>query len=133
MSETGVVVVGAGMAGLVSALLLAQRGVRVTVVDSADNPGGKMRQLHVDGPAIAGGPTVFTTPRVFQRIFDSPGPSPARALTTSPLSDPRRHPPALLARPWTRWGLRNRPQAAGSTCSWSTGMSCTLPPPEKDG
>ena len=91
MSEPGVVVVGAGMAGLVSALLLAQRGVRVTVVDSADNPGGKMRQLQVDGAAIDSGPTVFTMRWVFDRIFDAAGTSLARELSISPLSVLARH------------------------------------------
>ncbi|NDF05245.1 MAG: FAD-dependent oxidoreductase, partial [Betaproteobacteria bacterium] len=45
MAEHKVVVVGAGMAGLVSALQLAQQGLSVTVVDKADQVGGKMRQL----------------------------------------------------------------------------------------
>jgi phytoene dehydrogenase-like protein len=47
-----VVVVGAGIGGLVSALLLACRGLGVTVVESARSPGGKMRQVQVDGAGI---------------------------------------------------------------------------------
>ena len=84
MPESGVVVVGAGVAGLVSALLLAQQGERVTVLDAAPQPGGKMRQLHVDGAAIDSGPTVFTMRWVFDRIFDAAGTSMARELNISP-------------------------------------------------
>ena len=43
--EHRVVVVGAGIGGLVSALLLAHRGLDVTLVEAAATPGGKMRQL----------------------------------------------------------------------------------------
>jgi 1-hydroxycarotenoid 3,4-desaturase len=64
-----VVVVGAGMGGLVAALLLASKGVRVTVLDAAASPGGKLRQLWVDGVAVDAGPTVFTMPWVFEEIL----------------------------------------------------------------
>ena len=40
-----VVVVGAGMAGLVSALLLANAGAQVTVLEAGEQVGGKIRQL----------------------------------------------------------------------------------------
>jgi len=91
MPESGVVVVGAGVAGLVSALLLAQQGERVTVLESAPQPGGKMRQIQVDGAAIDSGPTVFTMRWVFDRIFDAAGTSVARELNISPLSVLARH------------------------------------------
>jgi len=64
-----VVVVGAGIGGLVAALLLASRGLRVTVVEAAAAPGGKMHQLRVDGVGIDAGPTVFTMRWVFEQIL----------------------------------------------------------------
>ncbi len=67
--ETQVVVVGAGIGGLVSALLLATRGVQVTLVEAAAAPGGKMRQLAVAGQRIDAGPTVFTMRWVFEQIL----------------------------------------------------------------
>ncbi len=73
MSDEHVVVVGAGMAGLVSALQLAHRGMKVTVVDPADQPGGKIRQLMVQGAAIDSGPTVFTMRWVFEQIYAAVG------------------------------------------------------------
>ena len=69
MRETRVVVVGAGIGGLVAALLLAARGVQVTLVEAQASPGGKMRRQVVDGRPIDGGPTVFTMRWVFDEIM----------------------------------------------------------------
>ena len=70
-----VVVIGAGVAGLVSALQLAQRGLQVTLLEAAEQPGGKMRQLMVDGGPIDSGPTVFTMRWVFEQVYGSVGAS----------------------------------------------------------
>ncbi|MFM7658632.1 MAG: 1-hydroxycarotenoid 3,4-desaturase CrtD [Burkholderiaceae bacterium] len=70
-----VVVIGAGVAGLVSALQLARRGLQVTLLEAAPQPGGKMRQLMVDGGAIDSGPTVFTMRWVFEQVYGSVGAS----------------------------------------------------------
>ncbi len=85
-----VVVVGAGIGGLVSALLLACRGLPVTLVEAAEGPGGKMRQVQVDGVAIDAGPTVFTMRWVFEQILAEAG--------SSLDSLPRLTPLAVLAR-----------------------------------
>ena len=53
------VVIGAGIGGLVCALLLAARGVHVIVVEKEKGPGGKVRQLGVNDSMIDAGPTVF--------------------------------------------------------------------------
>ena len=68
-----VVIVGAGIGGLVSALSLASRGMKVTVVDRAAAPGGKMSETLVDGRAIDAGPTVFTLRDIFDEIFAEAG------------------------------------------------------------
>ena len=80
-----VVVVGAGVAGLVSALMLACRGLQVTLVERAETPGGKMRQVLVDGAAVDSGPTVFTMRWVFDQIFEAAGSSLAEHLRLQPL------------------------------------------------
>ncbi len=64
-----VVVVGAGMGGLAAAIDLANAGMEVIVCERADRPGGKMRELDVDGLRIAGGPTVFTMRWIFEGLF----------------------------------------------------------------
>ncbi len=71
--EHRVVVVGAGVGGLVSALQLARQGLAVTLLEAAATPGGKMRQPVVDGAAIDSGPTVFTMRWIFQQIYASAG------------------------------------------------------------
>ena len=68
-----IVIIGAGMGGLTSAALLAANGHRVTVVDKEPGPGGKARQLPVDGVGIDAGPTVFTLRDVFDDIFRACG------------------------------------------------------------
>ena len=79
-SEHRVVVVGAGIGGLVSALRLAAHGLAVTVVDAQDGPGGKMRPLPVDGVAVDAGPTVFTMRWVFDELLEELGTTAAQAL-----------------------------------------------------
>ncbi len=62
------VVIGAGMGGLVSALLLADAGAQVTVLETHAECGGKMRQLRPSAQGkqtdeslgIDSGPTVLT-------------------------------------------------------------------------
>lgn len=86
-----VVVVGAGIGGLVSALLLARQGLQVTLVESAEAPGGKMRRLQVDGAGIDAGPTVFTMRWVFEQILDAAGFSLADLPALTPLPVLARH------------------------------------------
>ena len=86
-----VVVVGAGVAGLVSALMLACRGLQVTLVERAETPGGKMRQVLVDGAAVDSGPTVFTMRWVFDQIFEAAGSSLGEQLRLQPLGVLARH------------------------------------------
>ncbi len=86
-----VVVVGAGIGGLVSALLLAQRGLQVTLVEAAAVPGGKMRQLEVDGAHIDAGPTVFTMRWVFDQILAQAGSSLDSLVGLQPLPVLARH------------------------------------------
>lgn len=91
MAEPQVVVIGAGIAGLTSALHLAHAGLPVTVVESADAPGGKLRQVMVDGAAIDSGPTVFTMKWVFDEILARVGTQLERELPIEPLPVIARH------------------------------------------
>lgn len=91
MAEARIAVVGAGIGGLVAALQLAQRGHDVTLVEAAAAPGGKMRQLRVDGAAIDAGPTVFTMRWVFDELLDEVGSSLESLVRLRPLSVLARH------------------------------------------
>lgn len=86
-----VVVVGAGIGGLVSALLLARQGLQVTLVEAASAPGGKMRRVQVDGAGIDAGPTVFTMRWVFEQILAQAGFSLADLPALTPLPVLARH------------------------------------------
>ncbi len=70
-----VVVIGAGIGGLVCALELAARGFQVQVVERAGHPGGKMREVEIAGARLDAGPTVFTMRWVFDEIFAAAGAS----------------------------------------------------------
>lgn len=77
MSGARIIIVGAGIAGLVAAVELARRGLEVTLLERAEAPGGKMRELNVGPPAdcraVDSGPTVLTMRWVFDEIFDDAG------------------------------------------------------------
>jgi 1-hydroxycarotenoid 3,4-desaturase len=72
-SSQKAVVVGAGMAGLATAIALQRDGFRVTVIDRAAVSGGKMRTLEVAGRAIDSGPTVLTMPWAFSELLAEVG------------------------------------------------------------
>jgi len=91
MPDERVVVIGAGVGGLVSAALLAARGCDVTVVEAGSGPGGKLRAVTVDGLPIDGGPTVFTMRDVFEEVFDACGDSLGAHLTMRPATTLARH------------------------------------------
>lgn len=63
------------MGGLTAALLLADKGCAVTVIEKEAHPGGKLRSVAVGDVRIDGGPTVFTMRHVFDQIFESIGES----------------------------------------------------------
>jgi 1-hydroxycarotenoid 3,4-desaturase len=70
-----VIIIGAGVGGLATALALAAQGLEVKLFERAASPGGKMREVVVDGHPIDAGPTVFTMRWVFEELFASCGTS----------------------------------------------------------
>ncbi|MGI4955323.1 MAG: phytoene desaturase family protein [Janthinobacterium lividum] len=66
-------VVGAGLAGLASACVLAARGHKVILFDKNDWLGGKAAQLEQDGFRFDMGPTILTVPHVLERVFTEAG------------------------------------------------------------
>lgn len=73
MSPSHTIIVGAGVGGLSAAVELAAAGQRVTVLETAEEPGGKMRQLPVAGLGVDAGPTVFTMRWVFDGLCQAAG------------------------------------------------------------
>ncbi|HEV2639432.1 MAG TPA: NAD(P)/FAD-dependent oxidoreductase [Actinocrinis sp.] len=101
--DTDVLIIGAGMAGLVCALDLVEAGFAVQVLEAGDAPGGRMRTDAHDGFLLDRGFQVFNTgyPQVRRRIdtaaldlrpftpgflLDQPG---GRVPVANPLRAPR--------------------------------------------
>ena len=72
MTET-VVVIGAGMGGLASAIRLAAAGYAVRVLEAHPAPGGKMRTLPSAAGPVDAGPTVLTMRHIFDDLFAAAG------------------------------------------------------------
>ena len=64
-----VVIVGAGLAGLSTALRLAGAGRKVTVLERESYPGGRNGLLNKEGYAFDTGPTVLTMPSLIADAF----------------------------------------------------------------
>ena len=85
------IVIGAGVGGLVASLLLAVDGFDVTVLERADTPGGKMRVATHGAIRIDAGPTVFTLRGIFDEIFAAAGTSLADHVSLHPVATLARH------------------------------------------
>lgn len=70
-----VAIIGAGIAGLSAAVRLAGHDYDVTLCERSSHPGGKIRQVAVNGQLIDAGPTVLTMRWVFDRLFSEAGAS----------------------------------------------------------
>ena len=91
MPRDRVVIVGAGIAGLVSAFSLAARGLEVTLLERCAGPGGKMRQVGIGDSQIDSGPTVFTMRWVFDELFAAVGKNFSDHVRLRPLDTLARH------------------------------------------
>jgi phytoene dehydrogenase-like protein len=100
--QGGVVVVGAGLAGLACARALASAGVPVQVLEASDRPGGRVRTDLVDGFRIDRGfQILFTSYPEARRVLDldalqlrrfAPGVQVFRGGAFHTLADPFRRP-----------------------------------------
>ncbi|GGJ14931.1 phytoene dehydrogenase [Halobellus salinus] len=107
MTDRSVVVVGAGLAGLVAARRLADAGADVRAYEERPEVGGRVRTETVDGFTLDRGfQVLFTAYPTVQRELDvaaldlryfSPGGVIARPGSRSVLSDPLRDPRSLIA------------------------------------
>ncbi|WP_291170926.1 NAD(P)/FAD-dependent oxidoreductase, partial [Erythrobacter sp.] len=86
-----IVIIGAGIGGLVTAALLAAAGRDVTVIEKEPHVGGKARRVMVDGRPIDAGPTVFTLRDVFEQVFNACGSTLDDWVATRPAEIVARH------------------------------------------
>lgn len=68
-----VVVVGAGMAGLATAVRLADLGHQVTIYERGDSVGGRIGRYSRDGYIFDTGATLLTLPAVYRDLFRTTG------------------------------------------------------------
>ena len=68
-SHARAVVIGAGMGGLAAAIRLAAAGCQVTVIETAEGPGGKARSRASEAGPVAMGPTVLTLRAEVDALF----------------------------------------------------------------
>lgn len=80
-----VIIVGAGLGGLATAALLGARGLRVTVLEAADQEGGKLGFLETRGYRFDTGPSLLTMPGVLADLFADCGERLSDHLTLTPL------------------------------------------------
>jgi phytoene desaturase len=64
-----VLVIGAGIGGIATAARLARAGHRVTVLEKASGPGGRVHQVTRDGFTFDTGATMFLMPGLFRQTF----------------------------------------------------------------
>ena len=68
-----VVVIGAGLGGMSAAIMLAQRGFQVTLLEKNSHLGGKLNLHEEKGFRFDLGPSIFTLPQIFRPIFEGDG------------------------------------------------------------
>ena len=66
-------VIGSGFGGLAAAIRLANAGVRVTVFEARDQPGGRAYVYRMNGYTFDAGPTVITAPHCIEELFVEAG------------------------------------------------------------
>ena len=69
-SNINSVIIGAGFAGIASALRLRALGHNVTLIERLDQIGGRARTFVKDGYKHDAGPTVITAPFLFRELFE---------------------------------------------------------------
>ncbi|MCY7356659.1 MAG: phytoene desaturase [Rudanella sp.] len=74
-------IIGAGIAGVASAIRLAVKGYKVDVFEANSYPGGKLSTLEVTGESgtyrFDAGPSLFTLPHLVEELFRLAGENPA--------------------------------------------------------
>ena len=68
-----VIVIGAGLGGMSAAIMLAQMGFQVTILEKNAQVGGKLNRLQTKGFSFDLGPSIFTLPEIFRPIFEGNG------------------------------------------------------------
>jgi phytoene desaturase len=80
MPQPKVIIVGAGIAGIATAIRLAVKGYNVAVFEANSYPGGKLSEIHQNGYRFDAGPSLFTMPQYVDELFTLAGKDPREAF-----------------------------------------------------
>ena len=72
-TKKSAIVIGAGIAGIASAIRLAVKGYNVQVFEKNLYPGGKLSEFWIDGYRFDAGPSLFTMPHFVEELFKISG------------------------------------------------------------
>jgi phytoene desaturase len=71
-----ILIIGAGVAGLVAAIRLLKQGFRVSIFEKNSQVGGRMNRLEEQGFKFDTGPTIVMMPEIYREIFEYSGVNP---------------------------------------------------------
>ena len=90
MKSKSVIVIGAGIGGIVAATHLARRGLNVTVLEKNSHAGGRCDRFSRDGHHFDAGPTLMVMPLLYEAEFAALGTS-VREMLELQRVDPTYH------------------------------------------
>ncbi|WP_426327573.1 1-hydroxycarotenoid 3,4-desaturase CrtD [Pedobacter sp. R-06] len=76
MPKPKAIVIGAGIAGIASAIRLSVKGYEVDVFEANSKPGGKLAEIKMNGFRFDAGPSLFTMPQYVDELFKLAGKNP---------------------------------------------------------
>src|ERR1700712_2806439 len=71
------IIIGAGIAGIATAIRLAVKGYIVEVYEANSYPGGKLAEINQDGFRFDAGPSLLTMPQYIDELFELAGKDPS--------------------------------------------------------
>lgn len=90
MKTKNVIVIGAGIGGIVAATHLARHGIKATVIEKNSRAGGRCDRISRDGHHFDTGPTLLVMPLLYEAEFAALG-TPMRELLDLQRVDPTYH------------------------------------------
>lgn len=76
MPQKRALIIGAGIAGIATAIRLAAKGFTVEVFEANSYPGGKLSEFTKNGFRFDAGPSLFTMPQYVDELFELAGKNP---------------------------------------------------------
>ena len=81
MPKPKAIIIGAGIAGIATAIRLAVKGYQVEVFEANSYPGGKLSEIAQNGYRFDAGPSLFTMPQYVDELFTIAGKTPGEDFT----------------------------------------------------